>query len=153
MRLHRRREGNNGETTHDTITPIAAAFGQEKSYAVMDRVGLMTRAALPLAASARSCQRGRRGSVVRVSAAKVNKRGKVTSRPGQPSKKELKKQAEEMKMAFQEQQQPASSPGADEDDDDEEELMETPTEITDNMLQRIVIFAGEFLPSIRTWQR
>uniref|UniRef100_A0A061R7N3 Protein chloroplastic-like n=1 Tax=Tetraselmis sp. GSL018 TaxID=582737 RepID=A0A061R7N3_9CHLO len=86
---------------------------------------------------ARSPDRQRRGTPFQVTAVKTNKRGKVSSRPGQPSKKQLKKQAEDIKKQFSSVDTESTSAS-----EDIEGIEETPTEITDNMLQRIVIFAG-----------
>lgn len=69
-------------------------------------------------------------------AAKTNKRGQVSSRPGQLSRKELKRRAEDMQQVFEQRRSSA------ENVDDQDEITETPTEISDNMLQRIIVFAG-----------
>lgn len=69
---------------------------------------------------------------------KVNKRGKVSTRPGTPSRKELAKRAEEMKNLYGDTEEAEGG----QQEEEEDEIIETPTEITDNMLQRIIIFSG-----------
>mmetsp|Transcript_32224 Transcript_32224/g.82475 ORF Transcript_32224/g.82475 Transcript_32224/m.82475 type:complete len:207 (-) Transcript_32224:99-719(-) len=69
---------------------------------------------------------------------KKNKRGVVSTRPGTPSRKESQRRAEEMKNLYPEEEaEEVAMPSKEED-----EIIETPTEITDNMLQRIIIFSG-----------
>mmetsp|Transcript_5527 Transcript_5527/g.15406 ORF Transcript_5527/g.15406 Transcript_5527/m.15406 type:complete len:188 (-) Transcript_5527:109-672(-) len=82
----------------------------------------------------RTVARGRQA--LQVHAAKTNKRGQVSSRPGQLSQKELKKRRDEMKNMHTATESGAAA------EEEEEEIMETPTEVTDNMLQRIIIFSG-----------
>jgi len=61
----------------------------------------------------------------------------VSSQPGQLSRKALKKQAEQMKQVYEAAPQVEEETDTADDDD-----MVTPTQISNDMLNRIIIFAG-----------